>query len=613
MKVFTLPPCVFSYQTRLRCLLTLAVALLLAGQSLLWATTIIPFPNLGEMAKAADAVVVAVADDNYQSDSGDRIYFRTRFRITEPVKGTFLQGEYFELQAFREISMGLERHIWGDPEFEEGKTYLLFLSHRQVEPYWQPMMLAYGIFEQLTDNDEQLFVPSAMSREIHTVRRPDGVEVEPLAVYKALPLVKMLKTVAQGTTTWDRTQVLANEEFQDAFLSQKVAPSHCTFLGSPPARYTGFPGNPIVLYSEDDGDNSFSPASAVHTEVTNAVADMEANYTGIDWNYSGLLNYTPNCNGGGAQGGNFCSVIGQREAIVIYNDPCSQITDLSNCSGTLAIGGLYTSGTHIYDGITWSTGYKSYVVVNNDIGPLSNCLTANQYKIMLTHELTHCLGTGHIDPSNGVANMNPSCCNNINTPDIQCLDYTYAPALPVELISFTALKDARSVALQWSTASERNNDHFLVQRSANGLDFQTLVQIPGAGHSSQTRLYSYVDNNPAAGHNYYRLQQVDADGQHSYSDIRSVFFEIDKKEVTLFPNPMKNNQLTIVFSSPTECRMNLELISTDGSVQGRQNYFLESGLNHIQYNTGSLYPGVYWLRLSCGTDVFMKRVVKLQQ
>ncbi|HFA48587.1 MAG TPA: T9SS type A sorting domain-containing protein [Bacteroidetes bacterium] len=583
-----------------------SAAILVMMQQLPFATTIIPFPNLGEMAMASDAVVVARAIGNYELQKGNATKFRTRFEITGAVKGSFVRGEPFELQAWHERVGDMEQAIWGDPEFAEGRKYLLFLARTGSDPFWQPMMLAYGIFEEENINGETLFVPSKESREIEAFPRPDGVVPEPMAVYRASELLGYLSDFIEGGgTSWEGKNAMA--ENSDAFLEERAAPAHCTFLTSTnPFRYNVFPGSSISIYSEDNGDTGYSPPSIVHGLVSSAVTTMGTEYAGINVIYGGTRNHTPDCAGGTAQGGNFCTGTGFLEGLVMYDDPCSQITDLSGCSGTLAVGGLYSSGTHTYDGITWNTGYKIYVIVNNG----SSCLSTADYTTMLIHELTHGLGIGHI-AGTGTANMNPSCCTSIQALDRECLDYTYAPALPVELIDFTAQKKSRSVNINWSTASEMNNDYFLLERSAGGRAFERLAKLPGAGNSQEIQAYNYLDQEPRAGYNYYRLKQVDFDGKYEYSDTRSVYFEINEEEVSVYPNPLDEAFLNVVFSSSSERDLDLELIDVEGKRLFHKKYFLEKGVNRMQLSTGELPSGIYWLRFNYGTNLGLERVVKL--
>lgn len=95
-------------------------------------------------------------------------------------------------------------------------------------------------------------------------------------------------------------------------------------------------------------------------------------------------------------------------------------------------------------------------------------------------------------------------------------------ALPVELIDFTAIPRDRQVDLAWKTATEQDNAYFEVERSLDGLQFEVLGKIAGAGNSTSIQQYQFVDAAPVAGDNFYRLRQVDFDGGEAYSPVVNV-------------------------------------------------------------------------------------------
>ncbi|WP_165370555.1 T9SS type A sorting domain-containing protein [Hymenobacter persicinus] len=94
--------------------------------------------------------------------------------------------------------------------------------------------------------------------------------------------------------------------------------------------------------------------------------------------------------------------------------------------------------------------------------------------------------------------------------------------LPVELTAFEALRQNNAVLLKWATASEKNNDRFSVERSADGKDFKAIATVRGSGSTTKTTSYSVTDKEPLTGLNYYRLRQIDTEGQFSYSPVRVV-------------------------------------------------------------------------------------------
>ncbi|MDX2361121.1 MAG: hypothetical protein QNK23_09960 [Crocinitomicaceae bacterium] len=95
-------------------------------------------------------------------------------------------------------------------------------------------------------------------------------------------------------------------------------------------------------------------------------------------------------------------------------------------------------------------------------------------------------------------------------------------ALPIELGSFTARHTGREVEVDWLTISEINNDYFTVQRTVDGLSYEDIGFVEGAGTTQERQEYSFVDYNPFKGTSYYRLKQTDFDGEFKYTDLVSV-------------------------------------------------------------------------------------------
>lgn len=108
--------------------------------------------------------------------------------------------------------------------------------------------------------------------------------------------------------------------------------------------------------------------------------------------------------------------------------------------------------------------------------------------------------------------------------------------LPIELISFTIKSAGVFVLLEWTTASEINNNYFTLERSVDGNNFKTISTISGAGNSNTFLHYSEVDYEPQIGTSYYRLKQTDFNGDFAYSGI--VVFERKKSiDFTIYPDP----------------------------------------------------------------------------
>lgn len=110
------------------------------------------------------------------------------------------------------------------------------------------------------------------------------------------------------------------------------------------------------------------------------------------------------------------------------------------------------------------------------------------------------------------------------------------PPLPVELVSFTSQIKGRQLALQWITASEINNSHFIIERSNDGTTFRAVAKLDGKGTSSAMNYYSYNEQITFE-RVYFRLRQVDYNGGFNFSDVLSV--DVGVKSLSVFPNPAK--------------------------------------------------------------------------
>lgn len=113
------------------------------------------------------------------------------------------------------------------------------------------------------------------------------------------------------------------------------------------------------------------------------------------------------------------------------------------------------------------------------------------------------------------------------------VDVQQVNPLPVEWLSFTGEKLEKDVLLNWSTASECNNDYFTVERATDEMPFAEIGRVGGNGNSSQQHFYSFTDNAPSLGNNYYRIKQTDYNGVFQYSTSIAVAFDESSHTHTL--------------------------------------------------------------------------------
>ena len=174
--------------------------------------------------------------------------------------------------------------------------------------------------------------------------------------------------------------------------------------------------------------------------------------------------------------------------------------------------------------------------------------------------------------------------------------------LPVELVQFTAKKVDKGSLLSWQTANEINNDGFEIERSHNATDWTTIGFERGQGDSQRLETYSYFDNEPSAGINYYRLKQNDIDGNFVYSNIVSLEFEKDKIEYSLYPNPVKD----ILYMDIDEEMENVEIKLYDA--MGKVVWTQKGAIKQISFE--HYKSGIYFLEISNSLYRSIQKITK---
>ncbi|MEZ4926977.1 MAG: T9SS type A sorting domain-containing protein [Saprospiraceae bacterium] len=578
--------------------------------TVLQATSIVPYPNLAITSDNSDAVVLARAVQKSTTQQGDFRFQDAQFQVIEPVKGTFQQDDMFTVRA-KSYGLGdYDFDIAGDFAPEPGKKYLLFL--RQKAGVWEPVMLSYYVFEQVVNGADEYLVPIG-GRGIEVISPAGMPPIEPLMVYHSAPLLESLQQYQQTPgQTWNASSARA-ELLIDAIPSvERSVPTGCDFMLGNSSYLARWEDAAVPIYY-DDSDVPTDWSSIYFPDILAALG----NYTGISPSDAGPVSFDPDCSDGavGTDFINFClsDLNGTQSALIFFDDPCDEIPPLSGCSGTLAFGGSYTSSSvqHMYDGQNWRSARYGYVVVNEGV---ESCLSTSQYEQVLTHELTHVYRMDHLDPDDYPDNnMNPSCCNAINTKDMECMDYAYDISLPVTLSSFQAkIINEHEVELSWVTQSEKDNEFFSIERSADGIHFDKLIDL-AAQNSATGGSYHWLDRSPFPGTNYYRLSQTDFDDQKAYLGIESVELKSDVPQIRVMPNPVAGNTLEIRCDFPYEFDGILEIIDQNGRILSASTVALGKGSNWISKTLTKLPSGVYAIKLYDSRQQWSMRFVKNSQ
>ena len=187
-----------------------------------------------------------------------------------------------------------------------------------------------------------------------------------------------------------------------------------------------------------------------------------------------------------------------------------------------------------------------------------------------------------------------------------------ATLLPIELLSFTATCDGRSALVEWTTATEKNNDYFVIERSDDAMNFNEVGRVAGAGNSIEPIDYAYTDYGIHGGDNYYRLVQVDYDGTRTVSEIvvaNCIEPEVGEPDVQAYPNPFSSD-LTVVLDNFGNRAATIEVYDMLGKLIYTDKVAAPQNSYETILNLSNLPPAAYTVRVSTNDFVINKNVVK---
>ena len=175
--------------------------------------------------------------------------------------------------------------------------------------------------------------------------------------------------------------------------------------------------------------------------------------------------------------------------------------------------------------------------------------------------------------------------------------------VPVELTSFTAAANESDVTLNWSTATEINNQGFEIQRRTGDGEFEKIGFVPGHGTTTDIQSYSYADSKVASGNYTYRLKQMDFDGSFEYSSEVTVVVTVPLEFVLEqnYPNPF-NPSTVIKYSIPENGFVTLDVYNLLGEkVASLVNGVQDAGRYEIRFDASKLASGIYVYSLKSGS------------
>lgn len=178
-------------------------------------------------------------------------------------------------------------------------------------------------------------------------------------------------------------------------------------------------------------------------------------------------------------------------------------------------------------------------------------------------------------------------------------------AIPIQLLDFNAQIVDETTQLNWSTATESNNDYFLLEWSRDRVNFEELTKIDGAGTSREIQKYNFTHINNQNGLFYYRLSQIDFDGKVEMYDVVSISKKLDNNYE--IKSNFDFNTIEIEFDNVGE-KNELQIYNLEGRLLHK--YILSKGQNNLKMNISNFKPGMYISLFINETEAIAKKFIK---
>ena len=250
------------------------------------------------------------------------------------------------------------------------------------------------------------------------------------------------------------------------------------------------------------------------------------------------------------------------------------------------------SGTTGNTGMNSTAGDNTETVLGDGFLQTMN-VTAGQNYILVVDEWSPNAGSGYTLNFSGTASLD---CN----------------ILPVEFGEFNTeyVPEQGIVDVVWSTESERDNDYFIVERSSNGIDFEEIATADAVGNSTYETKYYAIDEEPYIGVNYYRIKQVDVNGDFNYSELRTVnildsYYDI----MSVNPNPT-NDRTEIVFNDYSNENAELKIFDMSGNLVEHASISCQKGGNRMEIDLSNHQDGIYMLNLTTNNKTYTSKLIK---
>jgi hypothetical protein len=336
--------------------------------------------------------------------------------------------------------------------------------------------------------------------------------------------------------------------------------------------------NPTMTYGAGDlamGGNGISSVGAGGNNNTNINWLLNANLTATQTNYTASLNTTAG-------------------SIIFYNIPANNTIPPN--SEVIAFTGSAPNATYNFSALA---GKHIYVIYADDAsgctgtGKYGNTCATNctRYMTIFNHRDGEIANASFTTPASTVAGDG---WNFVSSAKVSSGCNSFGSPLPIDLLSFSANCVANgTVNINWSTASETNNDYFTIEKSTDLENWDVVSTVKGAGNSNSVLNYSITDDIIPGRNYYYRLKQTDFNGNSkTFDPMETSCNETQADYLHLNPNPAKDNVTCIIASSGTSI-VTLEILNYTGQKMHFEKLSLVNGYNNINVNLTSFSNGGY--------------------
>lgn len=188
-------------------------------------------------------------------------------------------------------------------------------------------------------------------------------------------------------------------------------------------------------------------------------------------------------------------------------------------------------------------------------------------------------------------------------------DVQSSTTLPVELINFSAYVTENKHTLSWQTASEKDNEKFIVESSLDGKEFSEIGEVKGNGTTTELHHYSFSIAANLGLTTYYRLKQVDFDEQYSYSAIVSVRTQSTTyKTGEFYPNPT-TGIVHLNYQSVINGAIIINVRNLAGQLVQTDNLAVSTGNNNLEINLSALIAGIYFIEVQNQSERAYHKVI----